>query len=54
MTLVGLVISMYLSLLLVAQLSGAPGKRLVVTWDSARIQEETTESFTWFFNVLGV
>ena len=31
-----------------------PRRRLVVTGDSARIQEETTESSAWFFNVLRV
>ena len=49
-----LVISVYLSLLPVAHLSDAPRRRLVVTGDSARIQDETTENSTWFFNVLGV
>ena len=48
-----LVISVYLSSLPVAYLSHAPRGRLVVTGDSARIQDETTESFAWFFNVLG-
>ena len=33
---------------------GPPGRRLVVTGDSARIQAETTENSAWFFNVLGV
>ena len=47
-----LVISVYLSLLPVAYLSDAPRRRLVVTGDSARIQDETTESSTWLFNVL--
>ena len=28
--------------------------RLVITENSARIQDETTESSAWFFNVLGV
>ena len=49
-----LVISVYLSLLPVAHLSDAPRRRLVVTGDSARIQDKTTENFAWFFNVLGV
>ena len=31
-----------------------PQRRLVVTGDSARIQDETTENSAWFFNVLGV
>ena len=31
-----------------------PRGQLVVTADSARIQDETTESSAWFFNVLGV
>ena len=39
---------------LVAHLSDAPRRRLVVTRDSARIQDETTEISAWFFNVLGV
>ena len=38
----------------VAHLSDAPRRRLVVTGNSARIQDETTESSAWFFNVLGV
>ena len=46
--------SFYLSLLPVAHLSDAPRRRLVVTGDSARIQDETIESSAWFFNVLGV
>ena len=50
----GLVISVYLSSLPVAHLSDAPRRRLVVTGDSARIQDETTENSAWFFNVLGV
>ena len=50
----GLVISVYLLSLPVAHLSGAPRKRLVVTVDSARIQDETTENSAWFFYVLGV
>ena len=49
-----LIISVYLSLLPVAHLSDAPRRRLVVTGDSARIQDETTENSAWFFNVLGV
>ena len=49
-----LVISVYLSWLLVAHLSEAPRRRLVVTVDSARIQEETTDDSAWFYNVLGV
>ena len=49
-----LVISVYLSSLPVVQLSDAPRKRLVVTEDSARIQDETAESSAWFFKVLGV
>ena len=31
-----------------------PRRRLVVTGDSARIQDETTENSAWFFNMLGV
>ena len=34
-------------------LSDAPRRRLVVTGDSARIQDETTENSAWFFNLLG-
>ena len=49
-----LIISVYLSSLPVAHLSDAPRRRLVVTGDSARIQDETTEISAWFFNVLGV
>ena len=49
-----LIISVYLSSLPVAHLSDAPRRRLVVTGDSARIQDETTENSAWFFNVLGV
>ena len=49
-----MVISVYLSSLSVAHFSDAPRRRLVVTGDSARIQDETTESSAWFFNVLGV
>ena len=49
-----LAISVYLSSLPVAHLSDAPRRRLVVTGDSARIQDETTESSTLVFNVLGV
>ena len=48
------IISVYLSSLPVAHLSDAPRRRLVVTGDSARIQDETTENSAWFFNVLGV
>ena len=44
----------YLSSLPVAHLSDAPRRWLVVTGDSARIQDETTENSAWFFNVLGV
>ena len=49
-----LIISVYLSSLPVAHLSDAPRRRLVVTGDSARIQDETTENSAWFFNVFGV
>ena len=31
-----------------------PRRRLVVTGDSAGIQDETTENSAWFFKVLGV
>ena len=44
-----LVIFVYLSSLPVAHLSDAPRRRLVVTGDSARIQNETAESSAWFF-----
>ena len=50
----GLIISVYLSSLPVAHLSDAARRRLVVTGDSARIQDETIENSAWFFNVLGV
>ena len=43
-----------LSSLPVAHLSDALRRRLVVTGDSARIQDETTEHSVWFFSVLGV
>ena len=49
-----LIISVYLSSLQVAHLSDAPRRLLVVTGESARIQDETTENSAWFFNVLGV
>ena len=49
-----LFVSDYLSSLPVAHLSDAPRRRLVVTGDSTRIQDKTTESSAWFFNVLGV
>ena len=47
-------ISVYLCALPAAHLSDAPRRRLAVTGDSARIQDETTESSAWFFHVLGV
>ena len=31
-----------------------PWKTLVVSGDSARIQDETTDNSAWFFDVLGV
>ena len=37
-----------------SHVSEAPRIRLVVTGDSARIQDKTTESSAWFFNMLGV
>ena len=43
-------ISVHLSSLPVARLSDAPRRRSVVTWDSARMQGETTESSAWLFN----
>ena len=49
-----LFISVYLPSLPVAHLSDAPRRRLVVTGDNTRIQDETTESSAWSFNVLGV
>ena len=49
-----LVISVYLSSLPIAHLSDAPRRRLVVKGDSARIQDETTESSAWLLNLLGV
>ena len=52
--LVWLVISVYLLSLPVTHLSDAPRRRLVVTGNSAKIQDETTESSAWFFNVLSV
>ena len=54
LTLVDLVSFVYLSSLPVAHLSDAPRRRLVVTGDNTRIQDETTENSAWFFNVLGV
>ena len=53
------VISVYLRWSLpVAHLSDAvpppPPPDLVVTGDGTRIQDKTTESSAWFFNVLGV
>ena len=45
-------IFVYLSSLPVAHLSDAPRKRLVVTGDSARIQDKTTDSTASFFNAL--
>ena len=47
-------ISVYLSSIPVANLRDAPRRRLVVTGDSARIQDETTENSACFFNGLGV
>ena len=49
-----LIIFVYLSLLLVAHLSNAARRRLVVMGDSGRIQDETTENSTWVSNVLSV
>ena len=48
-----LVISSYLSSIPVAHLSDICRRKLVVTGDSARIQDETTE-ISWFFNMFGV
>ena len=42
------IISVYLSSLPVAHLSDVPRRRLVVTGESARIQDETTESSASF------
>ena len=50
----GLIISVYLSSRPVVHLSDAPRRRLVVTRDSARIQDEITENSAWFLNVFGV
>ena len=49
-TLFDLIIFVYLLSLLVAHLSDAHRRWLVVTGDSARIQDETTENSAWFFN----
>ena len=49
-----LFISVNLSSLQVAHLSDAPRSRLVVTRDSARLQDKTTASSAWIFNVLAV
>ena len=38
----------------IAHLSDFHRRQLVVTGDSVRILVKTTESSTWFFNVLGV
>ena len=48
-----LLIWVYLLSRLVAHLSQALTRELVVTGGSARIQDKTTESPTWFFNMLG-
>ena len=45
-----LFISVYLSSLPVSHQSDAPRNRLVVTEDSARLQNESTQSPAWFFN----
>ena len=47
-----LFVSEYLSLLPVSHLSDALRRQLVVTEDSARIQDKTNESFAWFFKSL--
>ena len=49
-----LVMSVYLSSLATAHLNDTQRRRLVVTVDSARIHDETTENSAWFFNVFGV
>ena len=49
-----LVISVYLSSQPVAHMSYASTRRSVVTGNSARIQDETTESSACFIAVLGV
>ena len=55
MTKTGWLVSfVYLWSLPVAHLSDAPRRRLVVTGNSARIQDETTENSTWFFNMVDV
>ena len=51
---IDLIIFVYLSSLPVTYLSDASRRRLVVTGDSARIQDKTAESSAWFFNMLGV
>ena len=43
-----LLVSVYLSSLPVAHVSDAPRRQLVVTGDSARIQDETTDSSAQF------
>ena len=48
------IIFVYLLSLPVAHLSDAPRRLLVVTGNSARIQDEITKSSIWFFNVLDV
>ena len=54
MTINCFVIFVYLSSLPIAHPSDAPRRRLVVTGDSARIQDETTENSACFLNVFGV
>ena len=49
-----LIICVYLSSLPVAHMRDVPKRRLVVNGDSARIQDETTQSSAWFFYVLCV
>ena len=51
---VTLVIFVHLLSLPVAHLSDVPRRWLVVTGDSARIQDETAQNSAWFFNVPGV
>ena len=47
-----LFISIYLSSLPVAHLCNTPRRRLLVTGDSARIQDKATENSVWFSYVL--
>ena len=48
------IVSIYLSSLPVAHMSGGVRRRLVVTGDIAWIKDESAVSSAWFSNVLGV